>query len=323
MLQNRGNYRQQGFLWLVATMVMLALGGGASASKKPMTYKGKTHPKKQVSLMKRFQRADTVLIGGVAKITGYSVLESMPPIHVLRFKLGECQSIKGRFDCNQEIHYSTRNPKALPKKGQRWLLALKMRQQTLPKSRVRYSLLYKAPVTKKSLRIARIAAKTPLVWKSWNRKPLGQYIRLDVAQVQPFWQHKWVNPYGDGVFRITITNTDYQTHNVPALKVLGRGPGRRIFWERALLVTKEGQLHEVPGASKVSIPKEARTLVLRGGESVSVNVNVLRLGCKICPGGGGADYTFHLGAKSISSFFYYSHKYHSGLANSSRLKRNK
>ncbi len=114
-----------------------------------------------------------------------------------------------------------------------------------------------------------------------------------------------------------------QSHKVPALMVSGRGPGRRIYWKRALLVTQGGQLREVPGASNVSIPRGAHTLVLRGGESVSVNVDVLPLGCKLCPGGGGADYTFHLGAKSISSFFYYSHKYHSGLANSSRRKHSK
>lgn len=261
---------------------------------------------------KQFQQADAIVEGKVSKIVSHTTLEVYPPIHVIRFQLSGYRVLKGKLPPGFVLNWSTRKYKQLPKVGARLLFTVRVTQQTLKERKQWYRVLAHSAVTSSLVKLAQKAAKTPITWKKIYRKTVGKDIQLRVEQVKPGWQHRWVNPYGDGKFRLTLSNPTYKPVTIPAIKAIGEGHQRKIYWKRAILVLHEGQLQPLP--NREAIPASAKPLVLKGGESVSVVVDMLPLGCKHCPGGGRMGYTFFVGEKSVSSFFYYSYTFHRKLA---------
>lgn len=144
----------------------------------------------------------------------------------------------------------------------------------------------------------------PLLWA-------GPGVRLEVAQVPPRQRVRFVNDYGDGRFRVTVTNTAGRAVTVPALV----SDGRQVRWADSLVIVQShdtaygrrwGTPRVLPGAGGTAV---RRPTVLEVGQGVSAEVDVLPLvdGSR---GGGRLYFRFCLGELSAGHFFDYSKAHH-------------
>jgi hypothetical protein len=135
----------------------------------------------------------------------------------------------------------------------------------------------------------------------------GDGIELTAEQVLPAQTHPFRNPFGDGRFRITVTNRGTGPATVGALLT----DGKAVLWEDSLLVMIGSTTYLLPGAGKA---RAVRPAVLKPGESVSTVIDTLPLKGVDWPRGGWRVYfRFCLGEKSALNFFYYRSDHHDPL----------
>jgi hypothetical protein len=198
---------------------------------------------------------------------------------------------------------------------------------------------YLAEADEKRIALARKAASLPIGWhlekgepvspwaalggKDWqfDRKDkkvdcaksgrpallVGDGIELTSEQVIPPNPVPNTNPFGDGKFRITVTNTTDRPLPVNALLT----DGKTIAWEESLLVLSDDTPLVLPVENKL---KEAKPVQLGPKESVSTVVDVLPLKGARWPGCSCRVYfQFCLGEKATMNFFYHCWEYHDQL----------
>ena len=135
----------------------------------------------------------------------------------------------------------------------------------------------------------------------------GEGIVLKAAQVIPKQIKRYQNPFGDGKFKLTVTNTSQVAADVPALLA----DGGRISWAGSLLIFSRGTVHFLPGAGALGDPRPVR---LEPGESVSAVIDVLPVsGIRWPRGGSRVIFTFCLGELTARNFFYYFSRRHDRL----------
>jgi hypothetical protein len=144
-----------------------------------------------------------------------------------------------------------------------------------------------------------------------------------VEQVLPPQVHPFRNPYGDGQFKVTVTNHGEKPATVPALLT----DGQTILWQDSLVildvstVANDGRPCLLAGAGKVSTVSTVQSVVLKPKESLSTTVDVLTAnGVFFQRGGARYYYRFCLGEKSTLNYFYYQSDHHEPLRDAALKK---
>lgn len=132
----------------------------------------------------------------------------------------------------------------------------------------------------------------------------GANVELSAEQIVPLAAHPSVNPFGDGLFRITVTNRGTEDVEVPALLSAADGT---IDWGNSLVVIHREAAQPLSGFAPKALPKATR---LKAGASVSTTIDVLTLPNLRQPGGDRLYFEFALGDRVASGFFYYFHDFH-------------
>ncbi|MFW5682297.1 MAG: hypothetical protein ACOC1G_04765 [Phycisphaeraceae bacterium] len=149
-------------------------------------------------------------------------------------------------------------------------------------------------------------------------------VELTVEQVIPEKVERFVNPYGNGRFRVTVSNTTDQPIEVPALLTVPPPPQvpvspyhvGEIAWANSLLVIEDQNVHVLEGAEKPE--PSVKPLTLHPGQRVSTVIDTLTLeGVDWPRGGSRVHFGFALGDRVVKSFFYYKSDFHDAV----RLER--
>jgi hypothetical protein len=136
----------------------------------------------------------------------------------------------------------------------------------------------------------------------------GPSVTLAVEPVPPEKAIQWTNPDGDGLYKITATNTTNEPAKVPALL----SDGKNVLWEDSLVILCQGKPYVSPGSKGVA--GRVQPAEIPAGGSVSAVVNVLRLDGPEWPRGGyRIEFQFCLGEKSQTKSFYYMSRHHDPL----------
>ncbi len=128
----------------------------------------------------------------------------------------------------------------------------------------------------------------------------GEGITIEVEQVPPKNLKQFQNPFGDGQFKITVTNTTNAARTVPALLK----DGDTIRWHDSLVIMCHNSPYWLPSEGPLKNPQP---VALGPGESVSTTIDTLRLSDGVAWPRGGSRilFTFALGEVAADNFFYY------------------
>jgi len=288
----------------------------------------------EAELLQAFSRADLVFVGQVAGSTPGPVARSWPPIYTGTLTFEKARALRGECGDAVTLRYSIRS-RAQPafNKGARLVVAATTRTGRL-------QLVKSLEATEANLALARKATSVLPGWTLEGGKPVspwaklgkaawpaGAKLRADAAcsksgrpalttntgillrveQIIPKNAHKFRNPFGDGKFRVTVTNTNKIAADVAALIT----DGGKIAWADSLFLLSGGKPYLLPGAGGL---KDPRPTTLKAGESVSAVIDTLPLQGVSWPRGGYRIYfTFCLGERTASSFFYYLSRHHDKL----------
>ena len=136
----------------------------------------------------------------------------------------------------------------------------------------------------------------------------GPGITLTVEQVPPKVKEQYVNPFGDGQFTVTVTNTTDKPVAVPPLLT----QGWQVLWSDSLVIIEGNRPRLLP--TRTALTKSIQPVVLGPGQSVSTVVDTLVLeGVSWPRGGSRVHFLFCLGEKSAQNFFYYLSRHHDAL----------
>ena len=147
----------------------------------------------------------------------------------------------------------------------------------------------------------------------------GEGIELKVEQVPAKNPMKFQNDmFGDGTFKVSVTNTTKADVTVNALLTNGKGT---ILWADSILLLYKGKPSTFAGVGLVT--KDSKPLLLKAGESVSTELDTLPIEGVDWPRGGSRVYfDFVLGEKSVNNFFYYFSRLHDPMR-AEALKKSK
>jgi hypothetical protein len=137
----------------------------------------------------------------------------------------------------------------------------------------------------------------------------GEGITLIVEQIPPANPMKFKNDYGDGLFRVIVTNTTGKKATIPALLMNERG---EVLWADSLFLTVNGKPVFLTNAGKVTAG--TKPVTLEAGAKLVGEINTLASTYADWPRGGSrVNFQFQLGEKGASNFFYYYSQWHDGL----------
>jgi len=311
---------------------------------------GPRRPAAKADLFGACNRGDIVLIGTLVSADAFMQTMSMPPTVVMRVTLKEVAALRGTAPDTltwQHSRVKGTGPALTP--GKKYIVVA---GRAKPRADVRITDLF--PATAENVKKAKAAQALPLGWtldatgrpvspwtalgdKAWPKgvshsglaadrtcavtgRPAlmaGPGITLTVDQVPPTVRKKYRNPFGDGKFTVTVTNTTDAAVDVPALLT----DGKTVFWADSLFVIVRKKVHLLPGAGRLT--KDVRPVRLEPGKSATTVIDTLPIAGISWPRGGSrVRFLFCLGEKSASNFFYYYSKHHDALRKRaiSRLK---
>lgn len=137
-------------------------------------------------------------------------------------------------------------------------------------------------------------------------------LAISSAQVIPPNAHEYRNPYGDGVFKLTIKNTGKTARKVPLFVGVSSG---KVYGELSTVAAsgndEEGDVNYYTWDEKVD--EEVKFLELEAGKSVDFEVNCLKLRQQFPNGGMRVYYTFGVGNLVCANFFYYYSSVHDNM----------
>jgi hypothetical protein len=136
----------------------------------------------------------------------------------------------------------------------------------------------------------------------------GAGITIKVDQVKPENLQEFKNPFGDGLFTVTVTNTGKKAATVPALVK----DGDEIRWHDSLVIICRDKALLLPSNAPLKSPTAVE---LAPGESVSTTIDTLLLSDEVMwpRGGSRVHFTFALGEIAAENFFYYFSNLHDGI----------
>ena len=281
-----------------------------------------------------FVKAELMFVGRITSFRIEAQGMSEPPVNACVVTFGEVETLRGAKPENLSLRYSFRGHGAPVKEGEK-VLAAAARGLGDPKL---VTVLAMTEATEVNVALARKLAALPIGWTYQDDKPVspwaalgkkawpeavkadakftcsktgrpalfaGAGITLKVEQVVPADVQKYVNPFGDGQFKVTVTNTGKSETEVPALLA----EGGEVRWADSLVViTPDEAARLLPGTGRLRAPKPVR---LKPGEGVSGLIDVLPLDGVSWPRGGSRVYfAFALGELTAQNFFYYSSSHH-------------
>ena len=297
---------------------------------------------KKVDVFGLCNRGGLVFTGTVVEAHTIASTMSEPPTHSMQVWFEKVEILKGRKPADLTFRYSVREGEdPVPRPG-RQFLAVANEPGAEPAVTVITALV---EASEANLALARKAVALPVGWsldekgrplspwaalgrRAWpqdlsdtrlqsqmtcsktGRPALmaGAGIALTVEQVPPRVLQKYQNPFGDGQFKVTVTNTSDKAADVPALL----SDGRKILWSKSLVVIDRDTPRLLPSAG--ALVGEVRPARLEGGKGVSTVIDTLVLeGVRWPRGGSRVRFLFCLGELSADNFFYYSSRHHDGL----------
>jgi hypothetical protein len=285
-----------------------------------------------------FNQAEMVFIGKVTKVIDGPVSYTDPPGFSQTLTFDVAELLRGKKPKMPDFGYSvTQNEVPRFPKEKTWIVAADSYGDN------NWNIRFLAPADDKLLALATKAARLPIGWKlekgevvspwagnkqsemskqQWAKQDpevptcaktgrpalsAGDDVEFTSEQILPPGRHEFRNPYGDGQFRVTVTNRTDRVVSVPAL----RTDGQTIFWEDSLVILNAGAPYVLPRAGKLT---ETKPMKLKPKESVSTVVDVLPLeGPQWARGGWRMYFQFCLGEKSSMNFFYYNSSHHDRL----------
>jgi hypothetical protein len=298
-------------------------------------------------LFRTFNAAERVFRAKLDGVRFGPVGRSMPPVYSVTLRFGKQKMLRGRPPEGGEYRYTRRSAqRPVFAAGREHLVAVasvggdgnagalqqvKAIIEATPENR---SLVRKAVALPVGWRLADDKILCPwdgLGEKAWPKNLLrldpkyqcaktgrpalkaGEAVKLTVEQVIPEKVHKYRNPYGDGRFKITVTNTTDEAVQVPALLA----DGEKVLWADSLVVVQGGKTHLLPGAGKLHAG--CKPLILKPEAKVTAVIDTLTLKDVDWPRGGSrVRFTFGLGEHARTNFFYYHSKRHDKLREKSR-----
>ncbi|MEN8128045.1 MAG: hypothetical protein ABFR90_09615 [Planctomycetota bacterium] len=145
----------------------------------------------------------------------------------------------------------------------------------------------------------------------------GEGIKFTAEPVPPAEKIKWTNPDGDGLYKLTITNTSNESRTVAALLT----DGKNILWNESVVILCQDKT-QPPALCARQIPETVKSVTLEPGQSVSGEINVFGIkGIKWPQGGQRVEFLFCLGEKSIEQSFYYMSKHHDKIRNQAEARQ--
>lgn len=136
----------------------------------------------------------------------------------------------------------------------------------------------------------------------------GEGIEIKVEQVPPKNLQEFKNPFGDGQFKLTVTNTGKMALSVPALVK----DGDEVRWHDSLVIVCDNKPYLLPSTGPLRKPLSVE---LAPGESISTTIDTLLLPDNVPwpRGGSRIMFTFALGEAAADNFFYYFSNLHDGM----------
>lgn len=135
---------------------------------------------------------------------------------------------------------------------------------------------------------------------------------LTSSQVIPPDANEYKNPYGDGVFKLTIKNTGKVARKVPLFVGVTSG---KVYGELSTIAAsgndEESDVNYYTWDEKVD--EEVKFLELAPGKSVDFEINCLKLKQQFPNGGMRVYYTFGVGNLVCADFFYYYSSVHDSM----------
>lgn len=282
-----------------------------------------------------------VFVGTVTVARPGPVNPSDPPIYHYELGFKVTETLRGRQPDVPLFRYSIRQKEAPTFQDGPYLVAVKQLED-------RWVVSHLSAADAATVERARALARLPVGWRltgdnrplspwaplrdrAWPAKApkpkgpqcaacgrpalfVGDAVSFRVEQVPPAEPRKYQNDYGDGKFRVTLTNTSDRPVTVPALLT----DGRTIFWEDSLFLMTQSQPHLLLGAGRATA---ARPVELKPGESVSTEIDTLLAEGVDWPRGGQRVYfDFVLGEKSVPNFFYYFSRLHDPMREEARRR---
>jgi hypothetical protein len=278
---------------------------------------------------------EIVFIAKLTKETATLVNPTNPPIRHFTLQFADAKILRGALPKKLEAGYRivlSETPN-FPKSAT-WLVVAHMTEDG------RLYIDYLTKADEKVMALATQAASLPIGWTLQEGRPVspwstlgkllwpekepvlmgpacpisgrpallcGKEIAVATEQVIAANPKPFDNPYGDGQFKITVSNKGKEPAKIHALLT----DGKTIFWEDSLVFVVEGKLFIHPKSGRATGFKPVE---LKPGESVSGAVDTLPLRGVAWPRGGSrVNLQICLGEKSSTNFFYYSSKFHDPL----------
>ncbi len=260
-----------------------------------------------------YDGADAVVVATLVNPKLHGVLTSLPPIYMHGFEIGFVRPLGGSDFPAVRLSYMTRRPDHdrpfVP--WSRAILSLRIVEQTIEFGDAKPGL---------TVEVARVDAATPELEQALAiaLSPAPPDLHLSVTQV-PSAPVGFENPFGDGVFDLSVVNRGKVRRVVPRLFVEETPSGDVVRFDEALEIRRGDMLPDFSAGTTLHLPTRphigpVRPLELAPSESVSIRVDVKPLhGLPASVGGGRLYYSFAIGPLRTSSFFYYSARLHGPL----------
>lgn len=277
--------------------------------------------------------AELVLVGKMTKVVNGPVGLSNPPLYTFKIEIEASEALRGEKPGKSTYGYSIRTMNA-PVFDQNLTYLVGVNKGTLTAI---------IPAEKEDIARAKKLMALPAGWVISDGKPIspwsgfgenawpkdgpklaetvcaksgrpallcGQGIEWKVEQIPAKNPKKFMNDmFGDGSFKVSVTNTTKVDATINALLTDGKGT---ILWGDSVFLSLRGKNYPFPTMGRVT--KETQPLKLKAGETVSGELNTLPVAGIPWPNGGSRIYfDFVLGEKSVNQFFYYHINVHNAM----------
>lgn len=300
-------------------------------------------------------QAQTVLTGTVKTKRILAMTRSIPPITMLTVEISDAKALRGQVPDDLNFRLSTRTPGLIPAPGKKVVLAISTvkRSQGQPITDT-----WMRELTEEMQAEVDRALKVPIGWMWHNGKYISPWARFGkkhwpgkidlklkdkpeatcavtgrpalmcpdklAITLEPVIRgktHRYRNPDGDGIFKVTLANPTDKPLQIPALLCMpGKDgstvyPGKdrdsrpRVLWHQSMLIFVRDKAFPMSGAA--TVPAEARPLTLDAGKELSLSVHVLGLQDVSWPKGGrNVNIRFAVGDAIVAHTFYYYSDHH-------------
>lgn len=251
--------------------------------------------------------SESVISGKIIKIIPGISTMSLPPIRHYTLELDDPINLYGTVSIVKTVKFMYRGDEIPVSEGERVILWGDMQNNVM---------VYTGVTPADESVVFKVAETLPSLAPGWtlqNGKPVGPWktmlnrpttvkmpecVAFNVEQVPPKNFKEYQNSYGDGMFKVSLTNTSREIQTIDPVRVIDG----KILWEQAIVAVIDKAAHVFSAA----MPAGTKPLTLKPGETVTGEINTLTLKNIDWPRGGSRVYfVFAIGQAMKSNFFYY------------------